>query len=84
MANTSLTVTDVNFDGIKANLRSFLQSQSTFEDYDFSSSGMQVILDLLAYNTYHNSIYTNFAHNDMLRCLDTHQFQVEVQKRQLR
>ena len=65
MANTSLTVTDVNFDGIKANLRSFLEGQATFEDYDFSSSGMQVILDLLAYNTYHNSIYTNFAHNEM-------------------
>ena len=64
-ANNALLVTDINFDQIKANLQTYLSSQSEFQDYDFESSGMQTIIQLLAYNTYYNSIYTNFASNEM-------------------
>jgi len=68
-ANNALIVTDINFDTIKANLQAYLSSQSEFQDYDFESSGMQTIIQLLAYNTYYNSIYTNFASNESF--LDT-------------
>ena len=68
-ANNALLVTDINFDTIKANLQTYLSSQSEFQDYDFESSGMQTIIQLLAYNTYHNAIYTNFASNESF--LDT-------------
>ena len=68
-ANNALLVTDINFDQIKANLQAYLSSQSEFQDYDFESSGMQTIIQLLAYNTYYNSIYTNFASNESF--LDT-------------
>ena len=68
-ANNALLVTDINFDTIKGNLQAYLSSQSEFEDYDFESSGMQTIIQLLAYNTYYNSIYTNFASNESF--LDT-------------
>lgn len=64
-ANNALLVTDINFDTIKGNLQSYLSSQSEFQDYDFESSGMQTIIQLLAYNTYQNAIYTNFASNEM-------------------
>ena len=64
-ANNALIVTDVNFDTIKANLQSYLSSQSDFQDYDFEGSGMQTIIQLLAYNTYQNAIYTNFVSNEM-------------------
>jgi len=64
-ANNALIVTDINFDTIKGNLQAYLSSQSEFQDYDFESSGMQTIIQLLAYNTYYNSIYTNFVSNEM-------------------
>ena len=64
-ANNALLVTDLNFDTIKGNLQSYLSSQSEFQDYDFESSGMQTIIQLLAYNTYQNAIYTNFVSNEM-------------------
>ena len=64
-ANNALLVTDINFDQIKDNLQAYLSSQSEFQDYDFESSGMQTIIQLLAYNTYYNSIYTNFVSNEM-------------------
>ena len=63
-ANNALLVTDINFDTIKGNLQSYLSSQSEFQDYDFESSGMQTIIQLLAYNTYQNAVYTNFASNE--------------------
>ena len=68
-ANNALLVTDINFDQIKANLQAYLSSQSEFQDYDFESSGMQTIIQLLAYNTYQNAVYTNFASNESF--LDT-------------
>ena len=64
-ANNALIVTDINFDTIKSNLQSYLSSQNEFKDYDFEASGMQEIINLLAYNTYYNSIYTNFVANEM-------------------
>jgi uncharacterized protein YbcV (DUF1398 family) len=68
-ANTTLTVTDLDFDSIKTNLKTFLRSQSRFQDFDFEGSGMGVLLDLLAYNTHYNAYYLNMIANEMF--LDT-------------
>lgn len=68
-ANTTLTVTDLDFDSIKNNLKTFLRSQSQFQDFDFEGSGMNVLLDLLAYNTHYNAFYLNMIANEMF--LDT-------------
>jgi len=68
-ANTTLTVTDLDFDSIKNNLKTFLRSQSRFQDFDFEGSGMNVLLDLLAYNTHYNAFYLNMIANEMF--LDT-------------
>jgi hypothetical protein len=66
MANTSkLRVTELDFDDIKSNLKTFLQSQSEFTDYDFEGSALSVLLDLLAYNTHYNSVYANLVANEM-------------------
>ncbi len=43
-----LRVTELDFDSIKTNLRSFLQQQKEFSDYDFSGSGLSILLDILA------------------------------------
>ena len=50
---TKLEISDLDFDGIKTNLRNFLSQQDEFRDYDFEGSGMSVLLDLLAYNTHY-------------------------------
>ena len=48
---TKLEISELDFDGIKANLKNFLSQQDEFRDYDFEGSGMAVLLDLLAYNS---------------------------------
>jgi len=35
MASNKLEVSEFDFDDIKTNLKTFLQSQSEFQDYDF-------------------------------------------------
>ncbi len=70
-ANTYLRVTEVDFADIKTNLKSYLKSQTQFNDYDFDGSNMSVLLDVLAYNTHYNAFYTNMLGNEMF--LDTAQ-----------
>ena len=60
-----MKVSELDFDTIKTNLKTFLQGQSEFSDYDFEGSGLSVLIDLLAYNTHYNGVYTNLAVNEM-------------------
>lgn len=59
-----LRVTELDFDTIKNNLKSFLKQQSQFTDYDFEGSGLNVLLDVLAYNTHYNAYYLNMVANE--------------------
>lgn len=59
-----LTVDELNFELIKTNFTSYLKAQDQFRDYNFDASGLQVLLDLLAYNTYYNSFYLNMIVNE--------------------
>ena len=65
MASNKLTVSEFDFDNVKANLKTFLQSQSEFQDYDFEGSGFAVLLDLLAYNTHYLGFNANMLANEM-------------------
>jgi len=69
MASTKIAVTDLEFDNIKSNLKTFLKSQSQFTDYDFDGSSMDVLMDILAYNTHYMGYYANMLGNEMF--LDT-------------
>lgn len=62
--NLNLKVNELDFQGIKTNLRDYLKSQDQFRDYNFEGSGLNVLLDLLAYNTYYNSFYLNMVLNE--------------------
>jgi hypothetical protein len=64
MANRKIQTTELDFDEIKTNLKTFLQGQEQFQDYDFEGSAMSVLLDVLAYNTHYNALYTNLAVNE--------------------
>ena len=60
-----LRVTELDFDEIKDNLKTFLKAQSQFRDYDFEGSGMSVLLDTLAYNTHYLGYNANMLANEM-------------------
>ena len=60
-SDNNLKIDALDFQGIKNNFKSYLQSQDQFRDYNFEGSGLNVLLDLLAYNTYYNSFYLNMV-----------------------
>ena len=60
-----LRVTELDFDEIKDNLKTFLKAQSQFKDYDFEGSGMSILLDTLAYNTHYLGYNANMLANEM-------------------
>ena len=59
-----LNVTELDFDNIKANLKTFLNSQTEFSDYNFEGSGLSVLIDLLAYNTHYNGMLAHMLANE--------------------
>jgi hypothetical protein len=61
MTTPTLKVDDLNFESIKDNLKSFLRQQDQFLDVNFDASGINILLDVLAYNTYYNATYLNLA-----------------------
>jgi hypothetical protein len=65
MASNKLEVSDFDFDNIKVNLKTFLQSQSEFQDYNFEGSGFAILLDILAYNTHYLGFNANMLANEM-------------------
>jgi len=65
MASNKLEVSDFDFDDIKTNLKTFLRSQSEFQDYDFEGSGFAILLDILAYNTHYLGFNANMLANEM-------------------
>ena len=73
---SNLKVTELDFFQIRENLKTYLKSQSKFQDYDFEGSGMSVLLDLLSYNTHYNAINANMAMNEIF--LDSAQLRNNV------
>jgi hypothetical protein len=72
MATNNLTVTELDFDRIKQNLKDYLRDPTLnpdFQDYDFDASGLNILIDLLAYNTHYNAYYLNMVSNEAF--LDT-------------
>jgi len=66
---TKLQVTELDFDDIKANLKTYMKNQTEFTDYNFEGSGLSHIIDLLAYNTHYLAMNANMAVNEAF--LDT-------------
>ena len=77
MANTGfLDVSELSFDGIKNNLKTFMKSKTQFKDYDFEGSNLNSLLDVLSYNTYMNAFYLNMIGSEMF--LDSSQLRNSV------
>lgn len=71
-----LNVTEMDFDQIKSNLKTFLQSQTQLADYDYEGSAISTIIDVLAYNTFYNAFNANLNINEIF--LDTAQVRNNV------
>ena len=63
--SNKLVVSDYDFDAIKTNLKSFLQGQSQFQDYDFEGSSLNILLDILSYNTHYLAYLANMSTNEL-------------------
>jgi len=61
---TTINSSDLDFNSIKTNLKTYLKQQSEFKDYDFDASGLSNLLDVLAYNTHINGLTANMALNE--------------------
>ena len=75
-ANSSIILSNIDFDTHKNTLKQYLRSQTRFQDYDFEGSNMNVLLDILSYNTYHNMFYLNMVASEMF--LDSAQIRDSV------
>jgi hypothetical protein len=77
MANTGfLSVSELSFDGIKQNLKTYMKNKTEFQDYDFEGSNLSALLDILTYNTYMNAYYLNMIGSEMY--LDSSQLRNSV------
>jgi hypothetical protein len=76
MANNSINIATLDFDTIKANLKSHLKSQAIFKDFDFEGSNIAVLIELLAYNTALQSFYLNMLASESF--LDSAQLRSSV------
>ena len=56
--------TNLDFDQIKSQIKSYLRANSNFKDFDFEGSNFSVLIDTLAYNTYITAFNSNMIVNE--------------------
>lgn len=76
MANNSLQLVALDFDAFKNSLKNYLRNNEQFKDIDFEASNISMLLDVLAYNTYHNAFYLNMIGSEMF--MDTAQIRESI------
>lgn len=59
-----LNVSELDFNQIKNNLKDFLRSQDTLQDYDFEGSALSTLLDVMSYVTHYNAVNANIGINE--------------------
>lgn len=64
MANTSINLVDLDFDTLKADLRRYLSDDPIFRDYDFEGSNLNLLIELLSYNTHKNGFLNNMLFSE--------------------
>lgn len=78
-ANSTISVTELDFNTIKSSLKTYISSKPEFTDYDFEGSTISMLLDLLSYNTYQNAFYSSMVGNEMF--LDSAQLRDNIVSR---
>ena len=77
--SSALNVTDLDFDDISNNLKSYLKGQDSLKDYDFEGSTLSMLIDVLAYSSHIGAVNTNIAASELF--LDSAQMRKNVVSR---
>lgn len=72
----ALDVSELDFDLIKDNLITFFEGQEEFSDYDFTGSGLNVLIDALAYATHYMGVQSHVTFAESF--IDSAQFRSSV------
>lgn len=64
MPSITLPTENVDFEGLKSDLKSFLSGKSGFTDHNFDGSALNLIVELLSYNTHILSYYASMGFNE--------------------
>jgi len=64
MANPPINIASLDFREIKNSLVNYLRSQENFNSYNFDSTALSTLLDVLAYNTMFYGYYANIIANE--------------------
>lgn len=60
-----LNITELDFDQIKQTIKDYYKrDNSQFKDWNFEGSGLNILLDVLAYNTHYNAMLAHLAANE--------------------
>jgi hypothetical protein len=65
MANNSVSLASLDFNTLKQQFKDYLSSQTVFKDFNFDDSNINVLLDVMSYNSYLNSFYLNMVASEM-------------------
>ena len=61
----SVAVTELDFDAIKASLIDYFKTQEgPFKDWDYTGSGLNLLIDVLSHNTHYNAVLAHMAVNE--------------------
>ena len=77
--SSNITATDLDFDNIVENLKTYLKGQEKFKDYNFEGANLGVLIDLLAYTSHIGAVNTNIAASELF--LDSAQIRKNVVSR---
>ena len=61
MVQQYIPASELDFNRYKESLKEFLKSQDRFKDYDFEGSNLNILLELLTYNTYNVAHFGNMV-----------------------
>ena len=53
------------FEQLRASIKNYIKTKSTFTDYDFEGSNLSMLVDILAYNTLYTTYNLNMASNEL-------------------
>ena len=62
--STPNNLTALDFNDIKASIKSYLRTRKEFTDYEFDGATLNYLIDILSYNTYYSSFNANMAMNE--------------------
>ena len=77
--SSQIEATDLDFEDIADNIKTYLKGQPTFKDYNFEGANLGVLIDMLAYASHISGLNTNIAASELF--LDSAQIRKNVVSR---